>query len=180
MSWSKSSMRISLLGGDGGPFGSGFLLGSSLLLLKILGEDLLVGLSILLADLPSLLLGSLQDGLSSESGGSDESLHVWWLVSGLLANFDFSSNNILSWVILLSEGEGLSDVADSLWSKSSWSGSISESCYLCVSLNENLECNDSKVWSTDTSSSWLSLSLSRSSWSVEGGSYIVKIDREYI
>merc|ERR1719263_1217634 len=50
----------------------GFLLGSSLLLLKVLGENFLIGLSVLLACLPSLLLVSLQDSLSSQSGGSDE------------------------------------------------------------------------------------------------------------
>lgn len=54
-----------------------FLLLGSLLLLKILGEDLLVGLGVFLACLPSSLFISLQDSLSSQSGGSDESLDVW-------------------------------------------------------------------------------------------------------
>ena len=141
----------SLFLGSGGSGGS-FLLGSGFLLLKILGEDFLVGLGVFLACLPSLLLGLLQNSLSSQSGGSDESLNVWRLVSGLLANFDFSSNNIFSWVILLSEGECLSDAADSLWPKSSWSCGIGESWNFLISLNENLECNDGKVWSADTSS----------------------------
>ena len=150
---------------------SGFLLLGSLLLLKIFGEDLLIGLGVFLACLPSSLFISLQDSLSSQSGGSDESLDVWWLVSGLLTNDDFSSDNILSWVILLSEGESLSDAADSLWSKSSWSWCVSESWNFGITLNENLEGNDSEVWSTDASSCWLSLSLSGSSWSVECGPY---------
>ena len=150
---------------------SGGLLLSGFLLLKIFWENFFVGLGILLARLPSLLLVSLQDGLSSESGGSDKSLNIWRLVSGLLTNLDFSSHNIFGWIILLSEGECLSDAADSLWSKSSWSWSISESWNLCFSLNENLECDDSKIWSADASSSRLSLSLSRSSWSVKCSSY---------
>ena len=54
-----------------------FLLLGSLLLLKILGEDLLVGLGVFLACLPSSLFISLQYSLSSQSGGSDESLDVW-------------------------------------------------------------------------------------------------------
>ena len=155
----------------GGLGGGSFLLGSSFLFLKILGEDLFVGLGVFFACLPSSFLISLQDGLSSKSGGGNESLNVWRLVSGLLSSLDFSSDNIFSWVILLSEGECCSDTADSLWSKSSWSWSIGESWDFLISLNKNLECNDCKIWSTDASSGWLSLSLSGSSWSVECSPY---------
>jgi hypothetical protein len=65
----------------------------------------------------------------------------------------------------------LSNAADSLWSESSWSSGISQSDDVGVSLDENLKCNDWKIWSTDASSGWLSLSLTSSSGSVECDSY---------
>jgi hypothetical protein len=53
---------------------------------------------------------------------------------------------------LLSKSEGSSDVVGSLWTESSWSLSIGESSDFTWSLNENLECNNSKVWAADASS----------------------------
>jgi hypothetical protein len=147
------------------------LLGS-LLLLEVLGEELLVGNVSFLGGLPVVLLGSLVDGLSSDSLLGDESLDLWALVEGLVSLDDSSSDNVLGNVVLLSESEGSSNVVGSLWSKSSWSLSISKASNLTWSLNENLEGNDGKIWSTDASSDWLSLSFSVSSWSVESSSYL--------
>lgn len=144
---------------------SGFI--SCLLLFKVLRENLFVWFSCFSASLPSLFLSLLHNSLSSQSSGSNESLDVWSFVSSLLSNFDFSSNNEFGWVILLSECENFSDAADSLWSKSSWSFGISESWNFSISLNENLKSNNGKIWSTDATSGWLSLSLTCSSWSVE-------------
>ena len=148
------------------------LLGGSLLLLQVLGEELLVGDGGLLGFNPSLLLDSLVHNLSSDSLLGDESLDAWRLVEGLVTSLDLSSNNVLSDIILsLSENESLSDVVGSLWSESSWSLSIGKSGDVLISLDENLEGNNGKIWATDASSGGLSLSLSGSSWSVESDSY---------
>ena len=60
---------------------------------------------------------------------------------------------------MLSESKGLSDVVGSLWSESSWSVLVGESGDIRFSLDENLKCDDGKVWTGDASSSGLSLSL---------------------
>jgi len=72
---------VSLIFGWGGSswgLGSGvLLLGSSLLFLEELGEDLLVSLMSFFACLPSLLLASLGEHLSSQSDFGNESLDLW-------------------------------------------------------------------------------------------------------
>lgn len=58
---------------------------------------------------------------------SDESLDLWSLDLSLLAFlFDFSSDDVESDIIFLLQVEELSDVVSSLWSKSSWELSVSE------------------------------------------------------
>ena len=150
----------------------GSFLEGSLLLLEVLGEELLISDMSLLGFDPLLLLGLLVDNLSSDSLLGDESLNAWRLVEGLVTSLDLSSNDVLSDIILsLSEDEGLSNVSSSLWSESSWSLDVGKSSNVLISLDENLKGNDSKIWSADASSAGLSLSLSGSSWSVEGDSY---------
>ena len=113
-----------------------------LLLLEVLGEEFLVSNSLLLACLPSLLLGSLVDNLSSDSLVGNDSLDAWALVEGLVTSNDGSSDNVLSDIVLLSEGEGLSDVVSSLWSESSGLWIVGESNDVVLALNENLEGDD--------------------------------------
>jgi len=154
----------------------GSLLGGSLLLLEVLGEELLVGDSGLLGFDPLLLLDSLVDNLSSDSLLGDESLDAWRFVEGLITSLDLSSNDVLSDIILsLSQDEGLSDVVGSLWSESSWSLNIGKSSNVLISLDENLKGNNGEIWATDASSGGLSLSLSGSSWSVKSDSYSTKL-----
>jgi hypothetical protein len=106
----------------------------------------------LLVLLPVINLGFLGDDLSSESLLGNESLDLWSLVESLVSLLDFSSNNILGNIILLSESESLSNVSNSLWTESSWSLSVGKTLVLVFSLNENFEGNNSKIWSTDASS----------------------------
>jgi hypothetical protein len=95
-------------------------------------------------------------------------LDAWRFEEGLVTNLDLSSDNVLLDVILsLSEDESLSDVVGSLWSKSSWSVDIGKSGNVLVSLDEDLEGDDSKIWAANASSGRFSLSLTSSSWSVE-------------
>ena len=130
---------------------------------------------------PSVLLDSLVNRLSSKSLLGDESLDLWSLVEDLvLLAFnllgDGSSDDVLGNIILsLSEDESLSDVLGSLWSESSWSVGVSESSDLSLTLDEDLEGDDGKIRSADASSGGLSLSFTRSSWSVESGSYKTSI-----
>ena len=147
-------------------------LGGGLLLLQVFGEEFLVGDVSLLGLDPLLLLDSLVDELSSDSLLGDESLDGWSLEESLVSLLDLSSDDVLSNIILsLSENESLSNVSSSLWSESSWSLGVGEASDVLLSLDENLEGNDGKIWATDASSGGLSLSLSGSSWSVESDSY---------
>lgn len=125
---------------------------SGLLLLKVLGEELLVSNVSLLTGFPGFLLISLVDSLSSESLLGNESLNLWAFVEGLVSLLDFSSNEILGDIVLLLEDESLSDSVGSLWSESSWSWDISETLDLLLSLLDDFKSNNSEVWSTDASS----------------------------
>jgi len=64
-------------GSNWGLGNSGSLLVSGLLLLEVLGKDFLVVLMSFFTCLPSLLLVSLHDSLSSQSDVGDESLNLW-------------------------------------------------------------------------------------------------------
>lgn len=125
---------------------------------------------------PSVSLLLLVDSLSSDSLLSDKSLDLWSFVEDLIffaLNLlgDLSSDNVLGDIILsLSENESLSDVLGSLWSESSWSVGISESSNFSLTLDEDLEGNDGKIWSADATSGRLSLSFTCSSWSVKSSS----------
>ena len=121
--------------------------------------------------LESVFLISLIDCLSSDSLLSDESLDLWGLVESLaIFSSDFSSDDVLSDIILLSKSKCGSDGIGSLGSESSRSLSVRESFNLTLSLDEHLEGDDGKVGATDASSDGLSLPLSGSSGSVEGDS----------
>ena len=148
---------------SGSGLGSGLGLGSegliimfvfvvASLFLDVLGENLIVlGLGLLFL-LVSLLLLLLVDSLSSESLLSNESLYFRGFVEGLVTLLDFSPDNVLSHIILLSESEHLSDVVGSLGSKSSWLVTISNTLNLTFSLLGDLKSNHSKIGSTDASS----------------------------
>lgn len=136
------------LGGDGlgwGGFSGGSSLNwsgvtvGSLLLLDVLGEDLVVLSSLLLGLLESVDLLSLDQLLSSESLLSDESLDLWWFVESLVSLLDFSSHNVLSNIVLLSEVEDLSDIVGSLGAESSWLITVSDTLDLLVTLLDNSE-----------------------------------------
>jgi len=143
---------------------------SSLLLLEELREELLIGTSGLSGSLPGGDLARLVKSLASVSLLSDESLNLGRLVVGLLTRLHFSPDNILGDIVLLTEGESLSNLTNSLGSESSRSLSISESGNIVVTLLEDLEGNDAEIGSADAASDGLSLSLTISSGSVRLGS----------
>ena len=145
----------------------------SLLLLEVLGEELLVGLSGLFRSLPGSHLTRLVEGLASQPLLGNESLDLGGLVESLVTLGDLSADNVLGNIILtLSEVEGLSNLANSLGTESSGLVDISESGNISITLLEDLEGNDAKVGTADASSDGLSLPLTISSGSVGLGSYI--------
>ena len=147
---------------------SGFL--GSFLLLEVLGEEFLVRDVGLFVGFPGVDSGVLGYDLSSNSLLGDESLDVGGFVENFTigsSGLSWSSDNVLSNIIGLSENESFSNVSGSLWSKSSWSLGIGEAFNFSISLDEDSKGDDRDVGSNDASSAGLSLSLSRSSWSVK-------------
>ncbi len=146
-------------------------MGGSLSFLDVLGEDLVVLGFEFLGLLEVVDLGLLDEVLSPESLLSDESLDLGGLVEGLVTLLDFSSNNVLSNVVALSEGEDLSDVAGSLGAESAGLVVGGHAIDVGIALLDDLESDDSQIGAADAASHGLSLSLTSPSGSVSGGSY---------
>jgi len=145
----------------------GFFLVLGGLLLSVLFEDLLVISDGLLGSLPSGLLVSLVDSLSSESSVSDESLDLGSLISdGLAFLFDLSSDNESSDIIILGEGEELSDSGGSLGSESLGELGVSETSNGLFTDLDDSEGNNGEISTDDATSDGLSLSFTSSSGSV--------------
>lgn len=122
------------------------------LFLDVLGKNFIVLSSCLLCLLESVLLFLLDGSLSPESLLGDESLDLGGFVEGLVTLLDFSPHDVLSHIILLPQGEYLSDVVGSLGAESSGLISISDSLDLCFTSLGDLESNNSKIRSTDAAS----------------------------
>ena len=75
----------------------------------------------------SLELDLLVNLLSSDSLVSDETLNLGGLVESLISLFDLTADDVLAYIIALSEAEDLPDGGSSLWSESSWLLSIGNS-----------------------------------------------------
>lgn len=117
--------------------------------LDVLGENLLVLSSELLGLLVAVELFSLEEGLSSESLLGDESLDVGGLVESLVTLLDLTAHNVLSHVVLLTEGEDLSDVASSLGAESAGLVVSGDTFDLSISLLDDSEGDDSKIRAAD-------------------------------
>lgn len=124
----------------------------SLLLLDVLGENLVVLGSVFSLLLEAFNLASLGENLSSESLLSNESLDLGRLEEGLVTLLDFTSNNVLSNVVLLSKSEDLSDGGSSLGSKSSGLNVVGNSIDVLLSLLDDSEGDNSKVGAADATS----------------------------
>ena len=146
--------------------GSVFFLVGSLLFLEIFREELLVSHRCFSRGLPGVDLSRLVESLTSVSLLSNKSLDLGGFVESLITKFNFSTDNVFGNIILLSESESLSNLANSLGTKSSGSLGIGKSGNVSITLLENLECNDTEIRSTDAASDGLSLPLTISSGSV--------------
>jgi len=144
----------------------GFLLVSSFLLLEVLREKLLVGHRGLSGGFPGGHLALLVESLASVSLLGDESLNLGGFVESLVTAFDLPTDNVFGNIVLLSKGEGLSNLANSLGTESSGSLSVGETSDVGFTLLENLEGDDTEIGSADAASDGLSLPLTISSRSV--------------
>lgn len=97
--------------------------------------------------------GVLHGLLSAEALLSNESLDLWSLPEGLVSSLDSSVANVLAWVILLlvkvEEGD---DVRLSLLLESVWTLNIGNTSDVLLSLLDNTEGNNGKIWSADATS----------------------------
>jgi hypothetical protein len=106
---------------------------------------------------------------------SHKSLDFRRFVEGFIAFLNFTANDVLSNIILLSKSESSTDGVCSLGTESSWSFSISKAGNFSGALNENLERKNGKIRTTDAASNRLSLALTRSSGSVKSYSCKKKV-----
>lgn len=124
----------------------------SLSLLDVLGEDLVVLGLVVLGLLVSGELGSLVNDLSSDSLFSNESLDLGGFVESLVTLLDFSSDYVLSHIVLLSQDEGLSDGRGSLGAESSGLVAIGNTFDFSITLLNDSEGDNGKIGTADAAS----------------------------
>jgi hypothetical protein len=124
---------------------------SNLLLLNVLGENLVIVSSELLRFLETLNFSLLGELLSSKSLLCYESLNLGALVECLVSLFDLSANNILSDIVLFTEGKDFANVAGSLGPKSTSLGIGGNTFYITITLLNDLKSNDSQIRAADAS-----------------------------
>lgn len=155
-------LRLGLLGG----------LAGSLSLLDELRDELLVLHGVLLALLVLLGLLVLPDSLATESLLSDESLDLGGLPEGLVSSLDGSVANVLAHIVLaLVEVEEGGDVGSSLLLAHVWSVDVGDASDVLLTLLDDAEGNDGKIWASNASSDRLSLPLTSPAWSVGSSAY---------
>ena len=175
----KLKKACSLLGGLGsggllgGSFlGSGFISSSwGLSFLHELREKFLVLGSSFSRGLGFVDLGLLDDLLSSDALLGDHSLDSWSLVVCLVSLGNGTVHNISTDIITFIEVEEWDDVVSSLLAESVVLLLVGDSSDLLLSLLDDGEGNDGKIWSTDASTDGLSRSLSSSGWLEKSSTY---------
>ena len=123
----------------------------------------------------TLSLSSLDDSLSSDAFLGDKSLDSWGLVEGLVSLGDSAVVHVSADIIFLLEVEVGSDVSSSLLGKTVWLVGVGKTSNILLSLLDDAEGDNGKIWTTDASTDRLSLSLSSSLWLVESSTYRIRI-----
>jgi len=121
----------------------------SLSFLNVFGENLVVVGSELLGLLETLNLSLLGELLSSESFLSDESLNLGALIECLITLLDFTTNNVLSHIVLFAESKYFTNCAGSLRSLSAWLGISGNSINISITLLDDAESDNSEIRSTN-------------------------------
>lgn len=125
--------------------------------------------------LSSLLLGlgaglELKGSASSlvlEHARSHKTLDLWSLVL-LLAGLglELSADDELADIILLGEVEELANLGSSLWTKTTRDLGVGKTLDLIVTLADDGEVEDRKIWANDASADRLALALTLAAWAV--------------
>ena len=147
----------SLLGSD--DLGVGSLV-SSLLLLSVLGEELLVGFAGLLGGGPASLGLTLDDVLAAETGLGDHALNLGGLVESLISTLDLTLDNVVAdIVLLLVESEGLDDVSTTLGTEAVGAGDVGHTVDLLLALLDDAEEDGGKIGAGNAATDGLALTL---------------------
>ena len=134
--------------------GGGLLLGlgctSSLLLLDVLRDELLVLGGLLLGSLIAFRLLSLDELLAADSLLSDQTLDLGYFVVGLVTTSDFTLGNVAAHIILLLvKAENGGNLVLSLLEEPVRNLLVSAAFNLGVALLDNLEGDDGEVGTSD-------------------------------
>jgi len=155
----------SLLGGGGNLGGSLVLsLASSLLLLDVLGDELLVLGGGVLGGLEAAQLLSLDELLAANTLLSDEALDLGGLVVSLVTTLDLTTGNVLADVVLLGEAEDGGNLGSSLFEETGTNVLVGAAFNLLVTLLGDLEGHDREVGAGDAAADRSSSSVTSSLW----------------
>jgi hypothetical protein len=134
---------------------------SGLLLLDVLGEELLVLLSLELGSSPASLGLSLDGGFAAETGLGDHALDLGGLVESLVATLDLTLHNVVAdIVLLLVKSEALDNVSTTLGTEAVGTGDVGDTVDLLLALLDNTEEDGSKIGGSDATTDGLALALS--------------------
>jgi len=145
--------------------------GSITLLLLSLSKDLgvLCGLFLVLGGTSALHGHNVTLALQTQWG--DETLDLGSLEFLLLLTFflwEWTSDNILSYIIFLRQVEEGPDLASSLGSKTAWDGLVGQAWDIIIAFLDDDQVQHGQVGINDASSHRFSLAFSLSAWSVAG------------
>lgn len=133
---------------------------SSLLLLSVLGEELLVALSVLLGVGPAGLGLLLDDGLATEALLGDHALDLGGLVDSLVSAFDLTLDNVVADIVLLAvKGKGLDNVTTTLGAETVGTIDVSDTIELLLTLLDNTQEDSSQVRVDNATAYRLSLAV---------------------
>lgn len=141
----------------------------SLLLVDTLSKELGVLSSSIPGSLGSLSLDSSKSALALKALRGNETLDLWSLGVGLLIWvlwLNLTADNVLANIILLAQVEELSDLGGSLWSQSLWERDVGQARNIVVSLLDDDQGQNGKIWPNNASTDGLSLALTSAAWSV--------------
>jgi len=136
-------------------------------LLESLGDQVIVGLSILAGRLIALALLGADLAAVLETAGSDQSLDLGSLGGWLLSILgDLSSHNVLSYIILLAEVKQSEDLGGSLGAQSDGSVLVGQTLNLLIALLNDDQVEDREISANNAAANGFSLALSSLAWAI--------------
>lgn len=133
---------------------------SSLLLLSVLGEELLVALSVLLGVGPAGLGLLLDDGLATEALLGDHALDLGGLVDSLVSAFDLTLDNVVADIVLLAvKGKGLDNVTTTLGAETVGTIDVGDTVELLLALLDDSKEDSGQVGVDNATTDGLALAV---------------------